>query len=170
MRRGLFALLLLGACAQQQPAAAPSPRPTPAAGLEAAAIEAGLVTDPASTDLTGLYARDTDRLCIVPAATDYRIGVSIDYGEDQYCSGSGTVARAGETLKVDFPGAPGCTFAARFDGDRIAFPGRVPEACQTLCRKRASIAALGVDRLSDSTAEASTLRDGKGRLLCSTSG
>ncbi len=139
----------------------------PATGLEAAAIEAGVIPDPNSSDITGLYARDTDRLCVVPTATAYRIGVYVDYGEDQYCGGSGVVTRVGETLNVDFPAAPGCNFNARFEGDRIAFPGKVPDGCARLCSRRASLAALDVDRLSESVSEASTLRDAKGKLLCS---
>ncbi|MEN2786701.1 hypothetical protein ACFOKI_01625 [Sphingomonas qilianensis] len=169
MRTVLVGLLLLAGCTPPS-APTPSATPTPAAGLEAAAIEAGLITDPASNDITGLYARDSDRVCIVPAATDYRIGVSIDHGDGPACDGSGTVARTGDALAVDFPAAPGCSFAARFDADRIVFPGQVPDACRALCRARASIAALSVDRLSDSASEASALRDTKGRLLCGGSG
>ncbi|MEG3086102.1 hypothetical protein [Sphingomonas sp. PB4P5] len=169
MTRLLFALLLLTACTEQ-PAPAPLPSPTPTTALEAAAIEAGLVVDPASTDITGLYARDTDRVCIVPGATAYRIGVYVDYDDNQSCAGSGVATRAGEALELDFPSAPGCTFTARYEGDRIAFPGKLPEPCAKLCHRRASLAALNVDRLSESPAEASTLRDAKGRLLCSLGG
>lgn len=169
MKRPLFALALLAGCSQQsqQPAATP---PTPASELEAAAIEAGVVADPNSTDIVGLYARDTDRVCIVPSATAYRIGVFVDYGDDQACSGSGVVDHVGEQLSVNFPATPGCTFDARFEGDHIVFPATVPEACAKLCQQRASLAALTVDRLSDSVSEASTLRDAKGRLLCGASG
>ena len=167
MKHALIVLLLLTACSgeAQKPNTA---RIAPSAGLEAAAIEAGVIADPASTDIAGLYARDTDRVCIVPNATSYRIGVFVDYGDDQACSGSGVITRTGESLKVDFPSAPGCNFAARFEGDRIVFPGQVPDACNALCEKRASVAALDVERLSESVSEASTLRDAKGKLLCTT--
>jgi hypothetical protein len=163
-----LALLLLAAChgADPKPAAtAPAPQ-----GLEAAAIQAGVVTDPASTDITGLYATESDRVCIVPSATAYRIGVFVDYDEQQNCGGSGTVTRAGETLHVTLDGDGGCSFDARFDGDRIVFPARVPDACQKVCMGRASVAALDASRLSESVSEASTLRDAKGRLLCASGG
>jgi hypothetical protein len=169
MKRLLIGLLALAACSEQS-APAPPPGPTPAAGLEAAAIEAGMITDPASTDLTGLYARDTDRVCIVPSATGYRIGVFVDYGDAQSCTGSGVATRVGETLALTFPSAPGCSFVARYEGDRIAFPGQLPDACAGLCLQRASLAALDVERLSDSAAEASTVRDAKGRQLCGSDG
>ena len=168
-RVALAALLLLAACHRGDP----QPTATAAAapqGLEAAAIQAGVIPDPANTDITGLYARENDRVCIVPSATAYRIGVFVDYDETQNCGGSGTVTRVGETLHVTLGqggSAADCSFDARFEGDRIVFPARVPEACAKVCVRRASVAALDVARLSGSVSEASTLRDAKGRLLCS---
>ncbi|QDZ07407.1 hypothetical protein FPZ24_07875 [Sphingomonas panacisoli] len=162
MKRALAVLLLLGGCQGQS---APDARPTPS-GLEAAAIEAGIISDPAGTDPTGLYARDRDKICIVPSATAYRVGVYVDYGNDYFCSGSGEATRTGETLHVELSSAPGCSFDAKFDGDRIAVPGALPEACQKACSKRASLAGLNVERLSDSPSEAAALRDGRGRMLC----
>lgn len=138
--------------------------------LESAAIAAGVIADPENTDITGLYARDTDRVCIVPDRLNYRIGAFVDYGDQQNCGGSGAVTRVGETLHIKFDKAEGCDFDARFDGDRIVFPGRLPDACAKLCARRASFAALDVSRLSQSVSEASTLRDAKGRLLCSIGG
>ncbi|PTS88014.1 hypothetical protein DBR17_05170, partial [Sphingomonas sp. HMWF008] len=74
-RAALLAVLTLAACGRDDrkvPAATPTPQ-----RLEAAAIEAGIIPDPASTDITGLYARETDRVCIVPSATAYRIGIFV---------------------------------------------------------------------------------------------
>lgn len=165
MKRVVLACLLLAACSKASDK--PTATVAPASGLEAAAIDAGVIADPASTDIAGLYARDTDRVCIVPNATAYRIGVFVDYGENQTCGASGVVSHVGETLNVDFPQAPGCNFDARFEGDRIVFPGEVPRACSDICRGRASVAALDLERLSESVSEASTLRDARGKLLCS---
>lgn len=170
MRRlGLVALLVLAACSR---GAAPTENRTanPATGLEAAAIQAGVIPDPADTDITGLYARDTDRVCIVPGATAYRIGVYVDYGEQQSCGGAGIATRVGDNVHVQMDAAESCSFDARFEGDRLVFPGRVPDACKKICSRRASMAALDVDRLSESVSEASTLRDGRGRLLCGSGG
>ena len=158
-------LLLMIAGCRDDPAKTPAAAATPT-GLEAAAIAAGVIPDPNNTDIAGLYARETDRVCIVPSATAYRIGVFVDYGDQQSCGGAGTVTRVGETLHLDFARAAGCSFDARFDGDRIVFPGRLPDACQQLCARRASIAGLDVSLLSGSVSEASTLRDGGGKLLC----
>lgn len=155
--------VILAGCQQQS--ATPDAQPT-TTSLEAAAIAAGIVADPAASDPTGLYARDSDQLCIVPSTTAFRIGLHVEYGDTYSCSGVGVATRVGETLHVELTSAPGCAFDARFEGDRIAVPGALPDACQKACTERASLAGLSVERISDSPAEAATLRDGRGRLLC----
>ena len=135
------------------------------AALEQAAIAAGVVRDPDTREIAGLYARDTDQVCIVAAGDGYRIGASVDYGSEG-CSAAGTVARDGERLRIAFDGAPGCRFDAEIDGDRIIFPGEVPAACERLCSNRASLAALEADLLSEAASEAAAMRDRRGRELC----
>lgn len=161
MRQGLVlatVLTLLGGCNGSPPGGVAAP------SLEEAAIERGLVRNPAARDLTGLYARDTDRLCIVPDARGDRVGLSIDYGEGNGCSATGTVVRTGEALQ--FALGKDCAFAARFDGERITFPGRLPRQCATLCTGRASLTGVDVIRLSGTMAEAAAMRDAHGKLPC----
>lgn len=136
--------------------------------LESAAIERGLVSDPDDSDLTGLYARDTDRVCVVRDRDSYRIGAFVDYGDGLSCTGTGTVSRAGEALSVRLIGKNGltCSFDARFDGEHIRFPATVPSDCARFCGPRASFAALSVERLSSSEAEARALRSAEGKRLC----
>ncbi|MBX9795594.1 hypothetical protein [Sphingomonas sp.] len=163
MRAAVFALVLLAGCSGQ---GTQSNNGRATDDLESAAIAAGVIADPKSVDITGLYSRGTDQLCIVPSATAWSAGVTIDYGDNQSCSGQAKLTRSGETLRFSFDEAPGCAVDARFEGDRIVFPGQVPDACQRLCSRRASIAALDVERQSDTAAEAASLRDAKGKLLC----
>lgn len=137
---------------------------TRAPDLETAAMLVGLVRDPSDTSVTGLYARDADRLCVVPQGGGYRIGAHADLGDNAGCDGIGTLTRSGERLHIDL--GDGCDFDARFDGDRITFPATLPDACARRCSRRASFAALDAVRLSESAAEASTMRDGRGRLPC----
>ncbi len=160
MRWALSLLLLLGGCGsgQGEPAAAPTQT------LEQAALAAGLVADPAKADPTGLYARDTDRLCLVPAGDRFRVGVTIRFDERQGCLGRGTATRSGDALDIELPN---CRIAASYDGQRIVFPANLPEGCSALCSDRATMSALEVEQLSASAAEAATLRDEGGRLLCS---
>lgn len=163
----LVALVLLAACSSKQEAADVA---TGGAGarLEQAAIAAGVVRDPASADLTGVYANDPERVCVVPGASDFRIGVALDYGEGQQCSAVGSLKRAGDALKVDL--GDGCAFEARFDGQGIKFPGALPDACQKKCTGRATMAGLSVDTLSSSLSEAMALSDAEGRALCAPDG
>jgi hypothetical protein len=158
--RGLALALLLTGCGGAEQTATNT---TAGARLEAAATRAGLIADPAAS-LQGSWARDTDRVCVVDSGNGTsRIGATVDYGEDQTCTASGTVSRSGERLRVAFGG---CRFEARFDGDRIRFPADLPTACEALCTGRASLAALTVERLSGSRSEAAVLRSPRGRLLC----
>ena len=155
-------LLALAACAPEGTASNVSYAPD----LETAAIERGLVRDPATRDIVGLYARDTDRLCIVPDGGGYRGAAYVDYGDGIACSGRGPVTRSGDKLRLAL--GEDCAVDAVFDGDRITFPAQVPQGCRALCSGRASFAALGVARLSGSVAEAAAMRDGRGRLGCRT--
>lgn len=154
-------LLLLTACQEQG-----ATTNTASAGvkLEAAAIEAGLVPDPERATLIGSWAAESDRVCVAPGAGGRdRIGVLLDYGEGNGCVAAGRLRRAGDKLDIDFGE---CRIQARFDGERISFPASVAQDCERLCRGSATLSALSVARVSDSTAEAATLRAPSGRLLC----
>lgn len=159
----LVACLALAACsgAPERTANLQAPQ-----DLESAAIERGLVPDPHGSDLSGVYAWDGGRACIVPGREDgYRIGAFIDLGDRMGCSGGGRASRTGAVLHVEL-GDAGCGFDARLDGERIAFPDALPQACESLCSGRASFAGTQAVRLSDAIAEARALRDPQGRLLC----
>jgi hypothetical protein len=162
----LLTLAVLDGCSDRSPARDAEAATGAGAELEAAAIAAGVIVDPASTDLTGLYARGSDRLCMLPAAEDFRIGIDVDYGDGQHCSAAGTATRDGERLHVRFDGKSACDFDARFEGDRVVFPGKLPDGCAAYCTGRASLSGLEVDRLSDSASEARGMRDSRERLLC----
>jgi len=160
----LGGLGLLAACSQ-----APAPALKDQASgnpLERAAIAAGLVQT-SDGDASGVFAREGDRLCLLDTGRGaMRMGATIDYGDGQGCTASGTAVRAGDVLHVSLGPRGDCTFDAAYESDRIAFPGALPAACQRLCRGRASLAALDVERLSDSPAEATALADDGGRPLC----
>lgn len=161
MRSAVALAFLLAACGGDGP---PERRESPGAQLEAAAIEAGLVPDPNRPSLVGTWSRGTDRVCIAPGRVEeQRIGVLIDYGEGEGCVASGTVRRSGERLDVRFGS---CRIDARFDGGRIGFPAEVDEGCARFCSGDASMAALSVEQVSGSAAEATALRAPSGRLLC----
>jgi len=163
MRRGAVALVALAALAScprvDRPAAT-----VEAPDLETAAILRGLVRDPKDVDPAGLYARDTDRLCVVHDAGEFRVGAYVDYGDDLGCNAAGSARRVGDRLSIDL--GNGCTFDAEFDGDRVTFPAILPRGCARSCSPRATLAALDVRRLSDSEGEARAMRAGNRRRLC----
>ncbi|MEP9360601.1 hypothetical protein [Sphingomonas sp. KR3-1] len=157
-------MLLLAACSSGN---APTNKAEKPQDLEKAAIERGLVRNPADTDIAGLYARDTDRICIVPdEQLGYRIGAFVDYGDRITCSGTGRASRVGASLHIEFGEDGSCSFDAKYDGDKIAFPGALPDGCNKFCARRASYAGLEVTRLSESAAEAAAMRDANGKRLC----
>lgn len=161
MRRFALLLVLAGCDRAIEPVAQ-----TAGAGqaLESAAIDAGIVADPARLDPAGVYVSDTDQVCVVPTAGGgYAIGASVDYGEGQGCVARGT-ATGIETLAVDL--GDDCRVTVRFDGTRLTFPANVPAACARACTGRASLAALNAERLSTAPSEAAALRDPTGKPLC----
>lgn len=159
MIRGAVLLVsLLTACSPAR-----DPREDDAAGraLEAAARDAGIVSDVA--EATGVYAAGEDRLCLTGSAPRYRIGVSVDFGEGQRCIARGTAQGRGDLL-IDL--GQGCTFTAKRNGDQLLFPVRTPTACARSCQGRATLDTLALDRLSEASGEATRLRGADGKLLC----
>jgi hypothetical protein len=157
----LAALAALASCPREDGRMAEARSPD----LERAAVMRGLVIDSSDESVVGLYARDTDRVCIVRRGSAYRVGAYVDYGDGVGCNGAGELTSSGERLSVTL--GQGCSFDAHYDGDRIVFPASLPDACAKLCTRRASFAALGAVRLSGAPAEAAAMRDAGGRLPCS---
>ena len=152
--------LLLVACSAGEDAAAPD---NVAAALEAVARERGVVRDPTRA-ITGAYTRGADRLCLLGTGEEQRIGLVVAYDQANGCRARGTARQEGERVRIDL--GRGCAVTARFDGERLALPGSVPDACAAVCRGSASLAGLTVERVSDAPAEAAALRDEEGRALC----
>lgn len=131
--------------------------------LEVAAIQVGMVANPARLDPVGAYASATDRLCIVGEGGSLRVGASVDYADGQRCVARGS-ATGRDKLRMDF-GAT-CRFDALFDGGRVTFPATLPRGCDTRCTGRATLTALSADRLSGADAEARAMRGPDGEPLC----
>jgi hypothetical protein len=156
-----FLALVLTGCGSVPEAVTPAD-----AGLEAAALARGLVRGTGDAPPSGLFARDGDRVCLVPTGKAVRFGVVSRYADGTGCAATG-VARAGSgALDVTLGARGDCAFAAQYDGARIVFPARLPVGCDRFCSPRASLSAVSVERLSDSVAEAQALRDRDGRGLC----
>lgn len=136
--------------------------------IERAARGQGIVPDPQTGRLTGVWARDADRMCVVDGGSDgpagaQRIGIVTDFGDGQGCIAQGTIGREGERLRIMLGR---CRFDARLDAGRVVFPDTVPPACARLCRGRASLAGLDMAQQSMSASEAAMLRSRGGRMPC----
>ncbi|MEZ0494799.1 hypothetical protein [Sphingomonas sp. IW22] len=136
------------------------------AGLERAAMDRGLVRAPGDAPMTGLYASGGDRLCIVEQGRGARIGVVRDHGPGQSCAAAGVAERDDDIITVTLGAAGDCEFDAVFDGESLAFPPQVPAGCRRFCGVRGTLTDMSVERLSESVAEATALRDGRRRMLC----
>jgi hypothetical protein len=176
MRRTSLALLFLVAACERSHA----PSSTSAvgatsseAGLERAAIESGVIADPARTSPVGLYQRTheagRDALCIIPGRSgDFRFGAEAFFGEEQSCRGRGTARRAGDKLILSFSGDGKCIIVTQYDGDQVTLPGVVDMKCADLCEGRGSLEGVGFPRLTSDAASALRARDRRGAPLCDT--
>ncbi len=160
MTRTLILVLLLAGCGR---AAEGPTNESAGAALEAAAIARGVVADPAKVDPVGLYASESDRLCVVPQGDGYRIGAAVEFGEGQACFATGT-ATGRQALDVRF--GDGCRLSAKVEGDRVSFPPVLPAGCDRFCSGRASLAALSAERVSASVAEAGSAVAAGGAKMC----
>jgi hypothetical protein len=139
--------------------------------LERAAIESGAIADPAALSPVGLFQSrheaGQDIMCVAPAdGKRHRFGLEAVFGTEQSCRGEGTAHRAGDKLILHFSGRAGCIIVARYEGDRIALPGVVDLACDSLCTGRGSLAGVSLPRLSGDAGAARAARDRSGNPLC----
>ncbi len=171
--------LLTQACSddelQNRSAAAPPPSDT-SAELDSLALESGALPDRAELDPAGRYGRQyeggSDSLCLVPEAGGrgrYRFGAETRIGQDEYCTGSGQAKLSADTLILRFEGAGGnsdCLAVARYEGDKIVFPGGLDVGCAALCSSRGSFAGVSFPRIDRDVAQARRMKDRVGNALC----
>lgn len=143
----LGASLMLAGCSETH-AGGDSAAVTP---LDAAAIEAGVISDPMVIDLAGSFAdtggAGSDAFCARGNRDQgYSVGILVSFGGSSQCEGQGRAALSGERVRISLTrNAAGdavkdCSFTARFDGSALALAGKLPASCQALCSSRASLA------------------------------
>lgn len=145
----------------------------PAAALERAAIDAGVVADVSKISPIGLYRHrheaGRDSLCILPGEQEgsMRFGLEAMFGENTECHGHGTLRRTGDKLILNFARSA-CLIVARFEGDRIALPGALDVECSRLCSNRGTLEGVAFPRVSANASVAADARSEKGKPLCPT--
>lgn len=174
MRRpAVLACLALAGCSETQAgddAAAVVP-------LDAAAIEAGVIVDPAALDLAGSFAdtggTGSDAFCARGERQgDYAVGVLVSFGGSSQCEAQGSARLAGEQARITLnrsgagKSVAGCSFSARFDGNGLALPGSLPAGCQAVCSDRASLAGASFALVEPGDRAAAAARGRSIERLC----
>jgi len=177
MKKGLVSIgfVLLAGCGQQMSEATDATQDSKievqVSGLEAAAIDAGVIPDANRTSLSGAYERRSDLgvdlFCAVGnGEEDYKIGMVAIFGADSRCEARGTARRDGETLHLSLGKEQNCQFSAAYDGVQISVPGQLPEKCASYCSLRASFAGVTFSRVGEGDAVAKSLIGKDRKKLC----
>jgi hypothetical protein len=124
----------------------------------------------ALASLVGLYegpkAAQTDQMCVVEKGGETRFGLVVWGGNLHSCSGSGTVTRRGDTLRLAMTGDEACTIDARISGKTVLLPATVPHGCSYYCGARATLANVAFTQKGATTADAKKAKDLVGESLC----
>jgi len=157
----ITALLALSSCggggtAEQANQAAPAP------ALKAVQTAA----------LTGLYEGGSgearNQLCILDrAGSDSRFGLVVWGANLHSCSGTGSAARDGDTLRLSMAGDESCAIEARIDGNgAVTLPDSLPEGCAYYCGAQASLAGADFAKVGGTAQDAARATDLVGDPLC----
>lgn len=175
MKKLLFASLLLASCSGSD-----EPEPKVEGNSAAPAVQTKAQSERPETPtalatLTGLYEgggrEPRHQMCVVKGqGGEQRFGLIV-WGSNQHsCSGSGTVTRNGDRLRLAMAGDSACTIEASISGKTIKLPDTVPQGCAYYCGQRASL--RGAELTQQDTTEQSAMRakDLVGEPLCAGEG
>jgi hypothetical protein len=120
--------------------------------------------------ITGLYeggtGRPANQMCIMEGGGQPRFGLVV-WGENLHsCSGSGTVSRTGNTLRLTMAGDEACTIEARISGTTVTLPEAVPDGCAYYCGARASLTGARFTQKGNTESDAGQAKDLVGDPLC----
>jgi hypothetical protein len=167
MKRLWLAFALLAGCSGGDEGGG-NGNPTSGAEGKAEAKGGPLVT------ITGLYeSGETNRpnqLCITEGQQGGpRFGLVVWGTNLHSCSGSGTVTRAGNSLRLTMTGDETCAIEATIDGKTVTLPQTVPQGCAYYCGARASLGGVSFTQVGDTLTDAGKAKDLVGDPLCTPS-
>ena len=120
--------------------------------------------------LVGLYegnrAGTADQLCIVERGGGYGFGLVVWGANAHSCSGSGTVSRDGDRVRLDMRGDSPCMIDAVLAGSTIRFAAAQPEGCAYYCGARARLGGASFRLRGLGEKEARKATDLVGEPLC----
>ncbi len=170
MKRIIIAVLLLAGCSSEEDRKQQAgPGSAASGGTAAPAAQPGDAAQLAG--LTGLYeGGEGDRrhqMCVVKGkGGEQRFGLVV-WGDSMHsCSGSGTVSREGDRLRLAMAGDSACTIEASISGTTVKLPGTVPEGCSYYCGARASLGGAELKQAGTTEQAAMRAKDIVGDPLC----
>lgn len=171
MKKFLFALLLVGGCSSEKGADVQSGNATVESSQRGAASSPPSGAAQARlTSLTGLYEGGTGtprhQMCIVERGNEQRFGLVVWGGNLHSCSGSGTVTRQGNVLKLAMAGDSACTIDGAISGTTVTLPETVPAGCSYYCGARATLGGAALTQSGTTEADALKAKDIVGDPLC----
>ena len=119
--------------------------------------------------LTGLYesaSTPPSQLCITEQGRAARFGLVIRRNGRPGCSGAGTAARDGATLRLTMTGDSACAIDARLEGGRVTFPPSLPPGCSYYCAPGIVMGSSQFDKTGGTAQDAARARDAVGDRLC----
>lgn len=161
----LMTALLLGGCCRSEPAppARHEIKPQPPVKPQPALL----------TRLTGRYqdaaSAGAGRLCIIEGKRTVRFGIVIGGGSAPSCSGSGTVSRRRNGLRLAMSGDSPCAWRVGIEGDTLIFPADMPPGCRYYCGAGATLAGVRLRQIGTGSREAMKAKDLVGDPLCADS-
>ncbi len=167
MKKLLIPLLLLAACSGEE-GGNTTGQPNQSAPAGPKASRPG--EPPALKTLVGLYEGGDSgrphRMCVVEEGGDTRFGLVVWGGNDHSCSGAGSVAREGGTLRLSMSGDSACTISAAISGKTITLPAALPAGCAYYCGASAKMTGVSLTQTGTTRADAAKAQDLVGESLC----
>ena len=162
MKKLLVAFVLLAGCRgePEEGNRAAAPRQSAPARAEPARIG----------DLGGLYeggGAPKHQMCVVRGkGGEQRFGLVVWGGNMHSCSGSGTITRSGDKVRLAMAGDSACTLEAGISGKTIRLPQEAPQGCAYYCGARARLGGAELTQTGTTRDDALKAKDIVGDPLC----
>lgn len=169
MKKSLLLLFVVASCS---PSEEQQPQNGSAASSQPAAPVATADSPPARlSSLIGLYeggaGERRHQMCVVEGeGGEERFGLVVWGANLHSCSGSGSVSRTGDRLRLTMAGDAACTMEASISGNSVKLPATTPSGCAYYCGERAGLAGAELTQTGTSEADAMKAKDLVGEALC----
>lgn len=121
--------------------------------------------------LTGLYEGGAttrpNQMCVIDKGQGEAAFGLVVWGANLHsCSGAGSVAQKGDTLRLTMAGDQSCTLEARIQNGTVTLPTEVPAGCAYYCGAQAKLGGASFARKEATVEGAMRAKDLVGEPLC----